>query len=94
MKAEIEAIMQGEQPVESTPEYVRLQKQHEELQEQIRQAQADVSTTVAAIQKEADEISGAIQALEQAQARFEAKGKRPLKRIRGTQSRRAETGSE
>ena len=73
LKAEIEAIMQGEQPVESTPEYVRLQKQHEELQEQIRQAQADVSTTVAAIQKEADEISGAIQALELAQARFDAR---------------------
>ena len=75
LKAEIEAIMQGEQPVESTQEYVRLQKQHEELQEQIRQAQADVSTTVAAIQKEADEISGAIQALEQAQARLEAREK-------------------
>ena len=73
LKAEIEAIMQGEQPVESTPEYVCLQKQHEELQEQIRQAQADVSTTVAAIQKEADEISGAIQALEQAKARYEAR---------------------
>jgi len=80
LKAEIEAIMQGEQPVESTPEYVRLQKQHEELQEQIRQAQADVSTTVAAIQKEADEISGAIQALEQAQARFDAR-ESGLKRI-------------
>ena len=73
LKAEINDIMQGAQPVESTPEYVRLQKQHEELQEQIRQAQADVSTTVAAIQKEADEISGAIQALEQAKARFEAR---------------------
>jgi len=80
LKAEIKAIMQGEQPVESTPEYVRLQKQHEELQEQIRQAQADVSTTVAAIQKEADEISGAIQALEQAKARFEAR-ESGLKRI-------------
>ena len=80
LKAEIEAIMQGEQPVESTPKYVRLQKQHEELQEQIRQAQADVSTTVAAIQKEADEISGAIQALEQAQARLEAR-ESGLKRI-------------
>lgn len=80
LKAEIEAIMQGEQHVESMPEYVRLQKQHEELQEQIRQAQADVSTTVAAIQKEADEISGAIQALEQAKARFEAR-ESGLKRI-------------
>lgn len=80
LKAEINDIMQGEQPVESTPEYVRLQKQHEELQEQIRQAQADVSTTVAAIQKEADEISGAIQALEQAQARLEAR-ESGLKRI-------------
>ena len=65
--------MQGAQPGESTPEYVRLQKQHEELQEQLGQALADVSTTVAAIQKEADEISGAIQALEQAQARLEAR---------------------
>jgi len=80
LKAEINDIIQGEQPVESTPEYVRLQKQHEELQEQIRQAQADVSTTVAAIQKEADEISGAIQALEQAKARFEAR-ESGLKRI-------------
>lgn len=80
LKAEINDIMQGEQPVESTPEYVRLQKQHEELQEQIRQAQADVSTTVAAIQKEADEISDAITALEQAVARLEAR-ESGLKRI-------------
>jgi len=80
LKEEIDVIMQGAEPVESTPEYVRLQKQHEELQEQIRQAQADVSTTVAVIQKEADEISGAIQALEQAKARFEAR-ESGLKRI-------------
>lgn len=73
LKEDIDAIMRGAEPVETTPEYVRLQKQHEELQEQIRQAQANVSTTVAAIQKEADEISGAIQALEQAQARFDAR---------------------
>jgi DNA repair exonuclease SbcCD ATPase subunit len=80
MKAEIDNIIQGAKSVETTPEYVRLQKQHEELQEQIRQAQADVSTTVAAIQKVADEISGAIQALEQAKARFEAR-ESGLKRI-------------
>jgi len=80
IKAEIDNIIQGAKSVETTPEYVRLQKQHEELQEQIRQAQADVSTTVAAIQKEADEISGAIQALEQAKARFEAR-ESGLKRI-------------
>lgn len=80
LKAEIEAIMQGAQPVESTPEYVRLQKQHEELQEQIRQAQADVSTTVAAIQKEVDELADAIKALELAQARFDAR-ESGLKRI-------------
>jgi DNA repair exonuclease SbcCD ATPase subunit len=80
IKTEIDNIVQGAEPVETTPEYVRLQKQHEELQEQIRQAQADVSTTVAAIQKEADEISGAIQALEQAKARFEAR-ESGLKRI-------------
>jgi len=80
LKAEIEAIMQGEQPVESTPEYVRLQKQHEELQEQIRQAQEDVGTSVAAVQKEIDDLSDAIRALEQAQARLEAR-KNGLKRI-------------
>jgi DNA repair exonuclease SbcCD ATPase subunit len=80
LKAEIDNIIQGAKSVETTPEYVRLQKQHEELQEQIRQAQADVSTTVAAIQKVADEISGAIQALEQAKARFEAR-ESGLKRI-------------
>jgi len=80
MKAEIDNIIQGAKSVETTPEYVPLQKQHEELQEQIRQAQEDVSTTVAAIQKEADEISGAIQALEQAKARFVAR-ESGLKRI-------------
>ena len=73
MKAEIDNIIQGAKSIETTPEYVPLKKQHEELQEQIRQAQEDVSTIVAAIQKEADEISDAIQALEQAKARFEAR---------------------
>ena len=80
MKAEIDNIIQGAKSIETTPEYVPLKKQHEELQEQIRQAQEDVSTIVAAIQKEADEISDAIQALEQAKARLEAR-KSGLKRI-------------
>lgn len=80
IKAEIDNIIQGAKSVETTPEYVRLQKQHEELQEQIRQAQADVSATVASIQKEIDELSGAIRALEQAQARIETR-KNSLKRI-------------
>jgi len=73
LQTEIKSIQDSLKNLEPSAEYVRLQKQHEELQEQIRQAQADVSTTVAAIQKEADEISGAIQALEQAKARFEAR---------------------
>jgi DNA repair exonuclease SbcCD ATPase subunit len=80
MKEEIDVIMQGAEPVESTPEYVRLQKEHEEIQEQIRQAQEDVSITVAAIQKEIDEISADLRALEQAAARLEAR-KNGLKRI-------------
>ncbi|MDI9418751.1 MAG: hypothetical protein QM399_01050, partial [Bacillota bacterium] len=80
LKAEIDNLIQEAKSVETTPEYVSLQKQYEELQDQIRQAQADVSTTVAAIQKEADEISGAIQALEQAAARFKAR-ENGLKRI-------------
>ncbi len=75
LKAEIDNIIQGAKSVETTPEYVRLQKEHEEIQEQIRQAQADVSTSVATVQKEIDDLSDAIRALEQAQARLEAREK-------------------
>lgn len=80
LKAEIEAIMQDTKPFEVTPEFYPLHARQMELQEEIHKLEADNSMSVATIQKEADEISGAIQALEQAKARFEAR-ESGLKRI-------------
>lgn len=73
LKAEIEAIMQDTKPFEVTPEFYPLHARQMELQDEIRKLEADNSIAVAKIQKEADEISGAIQALELAQARFDAR---------------------
>lgn len=80
LKADIDAIMQGTQRVESTPEYIQLARQHEALQEEIRKLEADNSLAVVAVQKEIDNISDAITALEKAAARLEAR-KNGLKRI-------------
>ena len=80
LRAGIDSIIQGSQPVESTPEFYELNAKHRDLQEEIRKIEADNSITVANIKKEADELSGAIQVLEQAKARFEAR-ENGLKRI-------------
>ncbi len=73
LKAEIEAIMQGAQPVESTPEYYQLNAKYHEMQDEIRKLEADSSLAVAAIQKEIDTLSEDIRALEQAQARIDTR---------------------
>jgi DNA repair exonuclease SbcCD ATPase subunit len=80
LKAEIDGIMQGSQPVESTPEYYQLQAKHREIQEEIQKLNADSSLAVAKVQKEIDTLTNAIHALEQAQARIETR-KNGLKRI-------------
>ena len=80
LQTEIKSIQDSLKNLEPSAEYIRLQKEHEEIQEQIRQAQEDVSTSVAAVQKEIDDLSDAIRALEQAQARLEAR-ESGLKRI-------------
>ena len=80
LKSEINAILQGSQPVESTPEYIQLSQQQKSIQEEIQRLQADNSVVVAGIQNEINELSSAIAALEQAQARIEAR-KNSLKRI-------------
>ena len=80
LKAEIEAIMQGEQPVESTPEYAQMQERIMKIREDIANMQADSNTAIMAIQKEIDTLTDAITALEQAQARFDAR-ESGLKRI-------------
>ena len=80
LKAEIDGIMQGAEPVESTPEYYQLYAKQRDLQDEIRKLEADNSIAVAKIQKEIDELSDAIRALEQAQARIETR-KNSLKRI-------------
>jgi len=73
LKAEIEAIMQGSQPVESTPEYYQLYAKQRDLQDEIRKLEVDNSIAVTAIQKEIDTLTDAIKSLEQAAARLEAR---------------------
>jgi len=80
LKAEIDNIMQGAQPIESTPEYYQLNARYRDLQDEIRKLEADSSIAVAKIQKEIDTLSEDIRVLEQAQARLEA-WKKGLQRI-------------
>lgn len=80
LKAEIDSIMQGAEPVESTPEFYQLNAKHRDLQEEIRKLEADSSLAVAKIQKEIDALNDAIRSLEQAAARIEAR-ENGLKRI-------------
>jgi DNA repair exonuclease SbcCD ATPase subunit len=80
LKTEIDEILQGSKPVESTPEYYQLNARYRDLQDEIRKLEADGSIAVAKIQKEIDTLSNAIRALEQAAARMEAR-KNGLKRI-------------
>jgi DNA repair exonuclease SbcCD ATPase subunit len=80
LKEDIDAIMQGSQPVESTAEYYQLNAKYRELQDEIRKIEADNSLAITAIQKEIDTLADAITALEQAAARLEAR-KSGLKRI-------------
>jgi len=93
LKAEIEAIMQGSQPVESTPEYYQLYAKQRDLQDEIRKLEADNSIAVTAIQKEIDTLTDAIQALEQAQARLEA-WKKGLQRIEDLKAEERRLASE
>jgi len=80
LKAEIDGIMQGSQPVETTPEYAQMQERIMKIREDIANMQADSNTAIMAIQKEIDTLTDAITALEQAQARFDAR-ESGLKRI-------------
>ena len=73
LKAEIDYIMQGAQPVESTPEYAQMQERIMKIREDIANMQADSNTAIMAIQKEIDTLTDAITALEQAAARLEAR---------------------
>jgi DNA repair exonuclease SbcCD ATPase subunit len=73
LKAEIDAIMQGAEPVESTAEYYQLNAKYRELQDEIRKIEADNSMAITAIQKEIVHINTDIFALEQAAARLETR---------------------
>jgi DNA repair exonuclease SbcCD ATPase subunit len=73
LKAEIDSIMQGAEPVESTPEYAQMQERIMKIREDIANMQADSNTAIMAIQKEIDTLTDAITALEQAAARLEAR---------------------
>jgi DNA repair exonuclease SbcCD ATPase subunit len=73
LKAEIDSIMQGAEPVESTPEYAQMQERIMKIREDIANMQADSNTAIMAIQKEIDPLTYAITALEQAAARLESR---------------------
>ena len=91
LKAEIDNIMQGAEPVETTPEYYQLYAKQRDLQDEIRKIEADNSIAVAAIQKEIDEINSDITALEQAQARLETweKGIKRIEELKAEERRLA-----
>jgi DNA repair exonuclease SbcCD ATPase subunit len=80
LKAEIDRIIRGAMPVESTTEYYQLNAKYRDIQDEIRKLEADSSLEVAAMQKEIDSIADGIKSLEQAAARMEAR-KNGLKRI-------------
>ena len=80
IKTEIDNIVQGAEPVETTAEYYQLNAKYRELQDEIRKIEADNSLAITAIQKEIDTLADAITALEQAAARLEAR-ESGLKRI-------------
>ena len=80
LKAEIDNIMQGAEPVETTPEYAQIQERIMKIREDIAKMQADSNTAIMAIQKEIDTLTDAITTLEQAAARLEAR-KNGKKRI-------------
>ena len=69
---DLQTLQDGLQQIEPSPIYIQLQKQHEELEEQIRQAQADNSQMVDAIQREINTLHEDIEILEKAAARLEA----------------------
>lgn len=93
LKAEINDIMQGEQPVESTPEYAQMQERIMKIREDIANMQADSNTAIMAIQKEIDTLTDAITALEQAAARLEAREK-GLQRIEDLKAEERRLASE
>ena len=93
LKAEIDGIMQGSQPVETTPEYAQMQERIMKIREDIANMQADSNTAIMAIQKEIDTLTDAITALEQAAARLEAR-KNGLKRIEDLKAEERRLASE
>jgi DNA repair exonuclease SbcCD ATPase subunit len=72
LQKEIQAIQDGLKQIKPSEEYLRLEAQCKELEEQIQQAQDNTSAAAASIQKEIDTISDAIRALEQAATKVEA----------------------
>lgn len=73
LKAEIDNIMQGAEPVEVTTEYAQLENRQNAIMGEINELIVNNSQAVNAIQKEIDTLTDAITALEQATARLEAR---------------------
>jgi predicted nuclease with TOPRIM domain len=93
LKAEIDNIMQGAEPVESTPEYAGLSSQIEAIKSEIKKAENDVFYHVEAIQQQINDLTDAIKSLEQAAARLEAR-ESGLKRIEELKAEERKLASE
>jgi len=91
LKAEIDNIMQGAEPVETTPEYAQIQERIMKIREDIAKMQADSNTAIMAIQKEIDTLTDAITTLEQAAARLEARknGEKRIEELKADERRLA-----
>jgi len=80
LKSEINAILEGAEPIEHTSEYVQLLQQQKSIQDEIQKLQTDNFAAVVSIQEIIRNISSAIAKLEQEQAKIEAR-KSGLRRI-------------
>jgi DNA repair exonuclease SbcCD ATPase subunit len=73
LKTEIDNIMQGAEPVESTEAYRKLQERIQGVRSEIETMQENNDASVKAIQEEVYFLTDSVTALEQAQARLESR---------------------
>jgi len=73
LKTEIDNIMQGAEPVESTEAYRKLQERIQGVRSEIETMQENNDAAVKAIQEEVYFLTDSVTALEQAQARLESR---------------------
>lgn len=71
LRKEIDSILEGAEPVESTPEYKALVEKKDALQQEIKELEEGNTSSIAGIQQEIDDLECAIVALEKNAAQVE-----------------------